>query len=140
MKTIRWLGVVFFTHALTADAAPFDAIQGTWSGAVQFTVSSRTDFHSVGKFALFVQPDGSVQGQHANGCKFAGLAMRGITDQLFNLNVTAKGCAPTIYNRRWSGRLVIKPKEKVVDFALQASDAIDRKFSALDAQGTLTRP
>jgi hypothetical protein len=99
-------------------AAPFDAAVGTWRGAVQFNTNTKPELHSIGKFGLFVQTDGSVQAEHENGCKFSGIIQRGITEQMFNLNLTAKSCAQPMYSIRWSGYIVVNAKERSAKFSL----------------------
>lgn len=134
------LALTLLLAAPALCASPFELVSGTWTGAVQFNARLAPDAHSVGKLALFVQPDGSVQGEHANGCKLSGIIKRFASETSFSLDVNVKGCAFSGYNRRWQGHFNVQPKDRTGSFRLNASDIKpSQPVQIFDAEGTLTK-
>lgn len=126
--------------SLPSWAGPFDSARGTWTGAVQFNARHAPNAHSVGKFALFVQSDGAVEGEHANGCKMTGILKRYLSDNSYTVDVNIKGCAFNEYNKRWQGYLNVRPERKEASFKLSVS--VIRPASPVlqyDIEGTLVK-
>jgi len=85
-------------------------IVGDWRGQTQFQGAQNAvvieEAHSVVPLVLTFSTDGKVSGVSTeNGCAFLGLWAPGAAPQLFNLDITIKGCRYSGLNRRYAGTL-----------------------------------
>jgi hypothetical protein len=122
-----------------ARASPFDPIKGSWSGAVKFDTRHDPNAHSVGTLSMHVGTDGAVDAiDSANGCKISGI-VHGPTGNLFYLDVRMKACLYPDFNRRWSGTVVLNPKDRSLGLSLQAQEQGAKGTKFFDAVGTLQK-
>jgi hypothetical protein len=124
-------------------AAPFDAIKGSWRGAVQMDERERPQAHTVGPMEFHIGADGAIDGIHANGCKFSGVVQPYVGKSMFNVDLRTQSCKYEGFNRRWKGHLHFQSDWRSVALQWTSSDlptpltrVAGRYF---DAKGTLSR-
>ena len=140
MKSKLLFAVFLPSLGMPALAGPFDPIQGSWQGAVKFDTRHDPNAHSVATLSMHIGSDGAFDAIHGNGCKITGIAREGVAGRLFHIDVRMKACAYPEFNRRWTGTLVLHPKERILDFSLSAQElATGKGTKFFDAVGTLQK-
>lgn len=75
---------------------------------------------------------------HANGCRFRGTVEKGLSANLYDLDVRANGCHDESFNRAWTGHLA-----RTDDGRMRLSLAVASKSTTQpeyrDASGVLAR-
>jgi hypothetical protein len=123
--------------SLPVAAASFDPIAHAWHGTVQMDARGPANVHSVGALSLDIEKNGDVEAGHANGCRFTGFIKPGLSPNLYDLDMAAKGCHYTPFNRRWTGHLAsLQDGSMRLSLSVPTATGADRP-QYMDASGTL---
>jgi hypothetical protein len=137
MRQVIFLLPFLATQAVAAG--PFDAVKGSWRGAVQIDARHEPKAHAVGTLSLHIGADGAIHAVHNSGCKVAGIVQRSGT-HVYSVDGRFTSCPFADYNRRWSGTLAHYPTEGVLKLSWRASEiGLGRPGKTFDAAGTLQR-
>ncbi len=137
MKRILFAAVTL-AIALPCAAKPFDAISGHWSGAVAMDARNIANVHSVGAFSMNIARAGEVRATHANGCRLEGTIEKGLSRNLYNLDLRMTGCHYESFNRQWTGHLA-QTDDGRMRLSLSVASSTTSQPEYLDASGVLAR-
>lgn len=139
MRCARRLAVLLSLSSAVAVANPFDPVNGSWRGAVQFESTASPDAHSVGQFQAHIGADGEIDAVHPNGCKLSGVIAQQ-SPNFYRLDARTQGCSYPLFNRRWGGYVTYKEGQRALSISGSSSDiGPDRKLRQFDFSGTLQR-
>jgi hypothetical protein len=137
-RLAAWVLAIGLGAALPCTAQPFEDISGTWSGPVAMDARNIANVHSVGPLSMNIGANGEVDAAHANGCRFRGTVEKGLSANLYKLELSANGCRYESFNRSWTGHLA-----RTDDGRMQLSLSVASRTAAqpeyLDASGILAR-
>jgi len=134
-------GVVVFTPAKAEERFDFT---GRRTGPAQFQITAPSgvdsEAHSVTPIALAVEQGGRVSGSSPeNGCTFLGIGRPGVTERMFDLDLTASKCKYEKLNVRYSGSLIATPAEGRINFTLRSTVSVLGPNLSREIKGNLKR-
>jgi hypothetical protein len=97
--------MILLAGPVTTVAAPFDAIKGSWRGAVQLDEKEQAAGHTVGTLDAHIGADGAFDAVHASGCKLSGVVQAYAGPTIWKVDLRMTSCRYSPYNRRWQGQL-----------------------------------
>lgn len=109
------------TPSVSGYATPY----GSWRGPAQYQAKIGTQLvdeaHSVVPLVISIDADSKVTGgSPGNGCKLLGIASPGVSKSLLRLDVTLSRCQYADLNRRYSGSISVRAKDKTAQLDLNA--------------------
>ena len=137
MKRIL-LAAAALAVALPCAAKTFDDISGTWSGAVTMDARNIANVHSVGPLSMNITGDGEVDAADANGCRMEGIVKKGLSRNLYDLDLRMTGCHYESFNRRWTGHLA-QTADGRMQMSLSTASRTTAEPEYMDASGLLAR-
>ncbi len=103
-------------QALRGGAANYESFYGAWRGQTSFkeavSGSDRTNAHVIAAVTLVIEEGGRVTGAAQDvGCNIVGAAGPGPVPTEPSLAVTVSSCSHRAFNRKYTGSLVLHPRD-----------------------------